>query len=94
MLRGTEENKTGMSALTDKVIHSMSHHVGGFGGAVKAQVLCHRLLFLGRFTNLLKQSDKDCKGLMIKQVSQNVQYIGKIQYHIGYQQKCVIFFIY
>ncbi len=54
----TEERRAGMSALTDKVIHSMPHHVGGFGGAVKAQVLGHRLLLLGRFTDLLKKRDQ------------------------------------
>lgn len=44
--------------LTDKVIHSMSHHVGGFSGAVKTQVLGHRLLLLGRFTDLLNREIK------------------------------------
>ncbi len=54
----TEASRAWMSALTDKVIHSMSHHVGGFVGAVKAQVLGHCLLLLGRFTDLLKKRDQ------------------------------------
>lgn len=50
-----------MRTLTDKVIHSMSHHVGGFSGAVKAQVFGHCLLLLGRFTDLLNKEIKVSK---------------------------------
>lgn len=42
--------------LTDEVVDSVSHHVGGLGGAVEAEVLGHGLFLLGGLTHLLQKN--------------------------------------
>lgn len=44
--------------LTNKVVNPVTHHVGGLGGAVEAEVLGCCLLLLGEFTHFLQGPKK------------------------------------